>query len=197
MGVVFTGLFAFGLVVFTKIKTDLHLNHILFGNILGIEPHDKWEAFMVGGMSMAVVLVLRRDLLLFCFDPGHAQTIGLRTRTLYYVLLSLLAATVVAALKAVGVLLVIAMLITPGCIGFLLSERFGWVQGIACASAIFSTLAGVYISFFSNASPAACIVLVQTLLFVIALVFAPKRGLLAQRSLSAMRKSRAPLQPVD
>jgi len=181
MGVVFTGLFAFGLVLFTKIKTDVHLDHILFGNILGVEPRDRNETFIIAGVTMAVVLVLRRDLLLFCFDPGHAHTIGLRTTMLYYVLLSLLAATVVAALKAVGIILVIAMLITPGCIGFLLSERFGRMQVIACVSAILSTLTGVYVSFFIDASTAACIVLMQTLVFIVALIFAPKRGLLARR----------------
>jgi ABC-type Mn2+/Zn2+ transport system permease subunit len=185
MGVVFTGLFAFGLVLFTKIKTDVHLDHILFGNILGVEPRDRNETFIIAGVTLAVVLVLRRDLLLFCFDPGHAHTIGLRTTMLYYVLLSLLAATVVAALKAVGIILVIAMLVTPGCIGFLLSERFGRMQAIACVSAVFSTLTGVYVSFFIDASTAACIVLVQTLVFIVALIFAPKRGLLASRIRSA------------
>jgi ABC-type Mn2+/Zn2+ transport system permease subunit len=178
MGVVFTGLFAFGLVIFTKIKTDLHLDHILFGNILGIERRDLIEIFAVGGVTLAVLLALRRDLLLFCFDPGHARSIGLRTNFLYYLLLSLLAATIVASLKAVGIILVIAMLVTPGCIGFLLTERFSRMMAVSAASAIFSAVAGVYMSFFINASTAACMVLVQTFIFVLALLFAPKRGLL-------------------
>jgi ABC-type Mn2+/Zn2+ transport system permease subunit len=178
MGVVFTGLFAFGLVIFTKIKTDLHLDHILFGNILGIERRDLIEIFAVGGVTLAVLLALRRDLLLFCFDPGHARSIGLRTNFLYYLLLSLLAATIVVSLKAVGIILVIAMLVTPGCIGFLLTERFSRMMAVSAASAIFSAVAGVYMSFFINASTAACMVLVQTFIFVLALLFAPKRGLL-------------------
>jgi len=178
MGVVFTGLFAFGLVIFTKIKTDLHLDHILFGNILGIERRDLIEIFAGGGVTLAVLLALRRDLLLFCFDPGHARSIGLRTNFLYYLLLSLLAATIVASLKAVGIILVIAMLVTPGCIGFLLTERFSRMMAVSAASAIFSAVAGVYVSFFINASTAACMVLVQTFIFVLALLFAPKRGLL-------------------
>ncbi len=181
MGVVFTGLFAFGLVLFTKIKTDLHLDHILFGNILGIERSDLLEIFAVGGVTLAVVLALRRDLLLFCFDPGHARSIGLRTNFLYYLLLSLLAATIVASLKAVGIILVIAMLVTPGCIGFLLTDRFSRMMAVAAASAVFSAVAGVYVSFFINASTAACMVLVQTLLFMLALLFAPKRGLITAR----------------
>jgi ABC-type Mn2+/Zn2+ transport system permease subunit len=180
MGVVFTGLFAFGLVIFTKIKTDLHLDHILFGNILGIEPRDLVESCVVGGITLLVVLVLRRDLLLFCFDPSHARAIGLPTRFLYYLLLSLLAATIVAALKAVGIILVIAMLVTPGCIAYLMTDQFSKMLWIATGTAIFSSLAGVYVSFFLNGSTAACMVLVETLLFCGALLFAPKHGLFAR-----------------
>jgi len=177
MGVVFTGLFAFGLVLFTKVKSDLHLDHILFGNILGIEPGDLREILGVGGVTLVTVLVLRRDLLLFCFDPNHAQAIGLPTRFLHYLLLAVLAATIVTALKAVGIILVIAMLVAPGCIALLLSDRFSTMLWIAAASAIFSALAGVYVSFFIDGSTAACIVLVQTLVFLAALVFSPKQGL--------------------
>lgn len=180
MGVVFTGLFAFGLVIFTKVKTDLHLDHILIGNILGIEPRDLYESCIVGGITLLAVLVLRRDLLLFCFDPNHARAIGLPTRFLYYLLLSLLAATIVAALKAVGIILVVAMLVTPGCIGYLLTDRFSRMLWIASGTAVFSSLTGVYISFFIDASTSACMVLIQALIFLVALVFAPKYGLLAQ-----------------
>ena len=123
MGVVFTGLFAFGLVLFTKVKSDLHLDHILFGNILGLEAGDLRNTLIVSGIVLAVVLVLRRDLLLFCFDPAQARAIGLRTQLLYYLLLSLLALTIVISLKAVGIILVIAMLVTPGCIAYLLTDR--------------------------------------------------------------------------
>ncbi len=185
MGVVFTGLFAFGLVIFTKIKTDLHLDHILFGNILGIEPRDMIESCAVAGVTLAIVLALRRDLLLFCFDPSHARSIGLPTGFLYYLLLSLLAATIVAALKAVGIILVIAMLVTPGCIAYLLTDRFTRMLWIATGSAVFSSLAGVYVSFFLNASTAACMVLVQALIFLVVLIFAPKYGLFARPRLTA------------
>ena len=179
MGVVFTGLFAFGLVLFTKVKSDLHLDHILFGNILGIERRDLIESIVVAAVTLAIVLALRRDLLLFCFDPSHARAIGLPTRFLNYLLLALLAATIVAALKAVGIILVIAMLVTPGCIAYLLTDRFGKMLWIATASAVFSSLAGVYVSFFLNASTAACMVLVQSLIFLTSLIFAPKHGLFA------------------
>ncbi len=180
MGVVFTGLFAFGLVLFTKVKSDLHLDHILFGNILGIERRDLIESVVVATVTLVIVLALRRDLLLFCFDPSHARAIGLPTGFLNYLLLALLAATIVAALKAVGIILVIAMLVTPGCIAYLLTDRFSRMLWIATASAVFSSLAGVYVSFFIDGSTAACMVLVQTIIFLAALAFAPKHGLLAR-----------------
>jgi ABC-type Mn2+/Zn2+ transport system permease subunit len=181
MGVVFTGLFAFGLVLFTKIKSDLHLDHILFGNILGLARGDLRDTLIVAGVTLTTILVLRRDLLLFCFDSGHARTIGLHTGMLYYLLLSLLAVTIVVSLKAVGIILVIAMLVTPGSIGYLLTDRFNRMLMIATATAVFSSLSGVYLSFFLNASTGACIVLIQAFVFLVALIFAPKHGLLAQR----------------
>jgi ABC-type Mn2+/Zn2+ transport system permease subunit len=181
MGVVFTGLFAFGLVIFTKVKSDLHLDHILFGNILGLEAGDMRDTLIVGGITLAVILALRRDLLLYCFDPSHARTIGLRTGMLYYLLLSLLAVTIVVSLKAVGIILVIAMLVTPGCIGYLLTDRFNRMLVIAAASAVGSSFVGVYLSFFLNASTGACIVLLQAAIFLVTLFFAPKHGLLATR----------------
>jgi ABC-type Mn2+/Zn2+ transport system permease subunit len=189
MGVVFTGLFAFGLVIFTKVKSDLHLDHILFGNILGLEHGDLRDTLIVGGIALAVILSLRRDLLLYCFDPSHARTIGLRTGMLYYLLLSLLAVTIVVSLKAVGIILVIAMLVTPGCIGYLLTDRFNRMLIIATASAVGSSFVGVYVSFFLNASTGACIVLLQAAIFLVTLFFAPKHGLLA-----TARQRRAPGQ---
>jgi manganese transport system permease protein/manganese/iron transport system permease protein len=181
MGIVFTGLFALGLVMFTKIETDVHLNHILFGSLLGISKEDVIQTSVVGIITLVIILFMRKDLLLFCFDPGQARSIGLNTRMLYYVLLSLLAAAIVVSLQAVGIILVIAMLITPGCIAYLLSDRFNHMLIIAATSAIFSCLMGTYISYFLNASTAGCIILVQTFVFILAMVFAPKHGLLAQR----------------
>jgi ABC-type Mn2+/Zn2+ transport system permease subunit len=181
MGVVFTGLFAFGLVIFTKVKSDLHLDHILFGNILGLAPGDLRDTLIVSGLTLAIVLALRRDLLLYCFDSAHARTIGLRTDLLYYLLLSLLAVTIVVSLKAVGIILVVAMLVTPGCIAYLLTDRFNHMLLIATASAVGSSFFGVYLSFFINASTGACIVLLQAAVFLVALALAPKHGLLAAR----------------
>jgi len=189
MGVVFTGLFAFGLVIYTKVESDLHLDHILFGNILGVTREQLLQTGILGGLVMAVVLMLHRDLLLFCFDANHARSVGLNASRLYYLLLSLLALTIVVSIQAVGIILVISMLVTPGCVAYLLTDRFGRMMGIAVASAVFSACLGIYISFIANASPGGCIVLVQSAQFVLAMVDAPKHGLLARRRL--VRKAAA------
>ncbi len=136
MGIVFTGLFALGLVMFTKVQTDVHLNHILFGSLLGIETADMIQAIVTSSITLFVMLVMRKDLLLFCFDPSQAKAVGLNTTVLHYVMLSVLSATIVAALQAVGIILTVAMLITPGCIAYLLTDRFDRMLIIAVASAV-------------------------------------------------------------
>ncbi|MDX6767852.1 MAG: metal ABC transporter permease [Candidatus Methylacidiphilales bacterium] len=181
LGIVFTGLFAFGLVLFSKTESDLHLDHILFGNILGIEPETLRQVLAIGGVTLAVILVLRKDLMLFCFDPLQARTIGLNTVFLHYLLLCLLAATVVVSLQAVGIILVVAMLITPGCIGYLMSDRFEGMMAWSVGSAWLACAAGIWFSFRIDGSTAACIVLAQAGLFIVALLFAPKHGWLAHR----------------
>lgn len=181
MGVVFTGLFALGLVMFSKVQTDLHLSHILFGSLLGIDRADLIQAVVSGGLTLVVVLVRRRDLLLYLFDANHARAVGLNTTVLHYLLLALLSATIVAALQAVGIILTVAMLIAPGCIAYLVTDRFDRMLVVAVAAAVFSSVAGTYASYFLNGATGACIVLVQALVFVVAMVAAPKYGLLARR----------------
>lgn len=170
LGIAFSGLFAFGLVLFTKIDTGEHLLHILFGNLLGVRWTDIYEIALVGGATLLIVLALRRDLLLYCFDPTHARAIGLRVTVLHYGLLALLSATIVTALKAVGIILVIAMLIAPGAIAFLLTQRFDAMLAIAAASAIGTSIAGTLISFHIDAATGPTIVVLQACLFVIALL---------------------------
>jgi manganese/iron transport system permease protein len=167
---VFSGLFAFGLVLFTKIDTGEHLLHILFGNLLGVRWEDIVEVAAVGGVTLAIVLAKRRDLLLYCFDPTHARAIGLPVTALHYGLLALLAATIVASLKAVGIILVIAMLIAPGAIAFLLTQRFSAMLAIASASAIGTSVAGTLLSFHIDAATGPTIVVLQAGLFVAALL---------------------------
>jgi len=181
MGVVFTGLFALGLVLFTKIESDQHLNHILFGSLLGLPRAQIIQTVVIGTLTLTTTLLLRHDLLLFCFDPGHARSVGLNPKVLNYVMLILLALTIVASLQAVGVILVVAMLVTPGCVGFLLTDRFPRMLWVAVGTAVFASVTGTYASFFLNASTGACIVLTQSGVFLVALVFGPKRGLLVAR----------------
>ncbi len=185
MGIVFSGMFGFGLVLFTKVETDQHLNHILFGNVLGVTPRDLIETGIIAGGTLLAVLLRRRDLLLYCFDPNHARAIGLPVRLLHYGLLVLLSLTIVASLKAVGIILVIAMLVAPGAIAYLLTDSFERMLIIAAAVAIASSALGTIVSFHIDAATGACIVLIQALVFVAAFLFAPKRGLLVRRARGA------------
>lgn len=166
MGVVFTGMFAIGLVMFSKTPSDLHLDHILFGNVLGVSTALLRETGVLSIIILGAVLVLRRDLMLVCFDPTHARVIGRPVRVLTYTLLILLSLTIVASMKAVGIILVVAMLITPGATALLLTKRFDRMLLTATVIAVSSAIGGVYISFFADVSPAACIVLFQTSVFV-------------------------------
>jgi ABC-type Mn2+/Zn2+ transport system permease subunit len=181
MGVVFTGMFAFGLVLFSRTESDMHLDHILFGNILGIRSSQVWQTLALGMVVLGVTLALRRDLLLICFDPAQARVMALPDKFLNYLLLSLLSLAIVVSLQTVGIILVVAMLVTPGSIAHLWTDRFDRMLAIAVAAATTSTATGILISYHIGASTGACIVLVQTLLFVASLAFAPKYGIL-QRS---------------
>lgn len=181
IGVVFTGLFALGLVLMSKVSSSVHLSHILFGDVLGISDADVWQTVIVGSTTLIVVLALRKDLLLFCFDPTHARSIGLNTTFLYYALLVVLALTIVTALQTVGIILVVAMLVTPGATAYLLSDKFDRMLVIAVASSVFSGVTGTYISYFLDGATGGCIVVLQTVLFLGAFVFAPKHGVLAKR----------------
>ncbi|KAB2943297.1 MAG: metal ABC transporter permease [Hyphomicrobium sp.] len=181
MGIVFSGMFAFGLVLFTKVETDQHLNHILFGNMLGITPRDLVEVAIIAGGTLLIVLARRRDLLLYCFDPQHARAIGLPLEVIHYGLLILLALTIIASLKAVGIILVVAMLVAPGAIAYLLSDRFERMLVIAASVAIGSSVLGTLVSFHIDGATGPCIVLIQAFAFVLAFLFAPRRGVLALR----------------
>jgi manganese transport system permease protein len=178
IGLVFTGFFALGLVLVSKIRSNIDLTHILFGNVLGISAADIVQTLVISSLVLLVLLVLRRDLLLFCFDPTHARSIGINTGLLHYLLLSVLSLAAVAGLQTVGIILVVAMLVTPGATAYLLTDRFDRMTLLAVASSVLSSVVGVYISYWTDSSTAGCIVLVQTLLFLLAFVFAPRYGIL-------------------
>ncbi len=169
MGIVFSGMFALGLVMLTKIQTDVHLLHVLFGNVLGITQSDLIEAGSIAVICTVIMIVKRRDLMLYCFDPAHAQVMGLNVRLLHFGMLVLLAMTVVSALKAAGIILVIAMLIAPGAIGFLLTRSFDRMVMVAVSVSVMSCVMGVIISFHIDAATAPLIVIIQAGIFILAL----------------------------
>ncbi|AOR65205.1 metal ABC transporter permease [Pectobacterium wasabiae] len=171
MGIIFSGMFALGLVMFARIDTDQHLNHILFGNVLGITPQELTQILVIAGVTLAVILLKRRDFMLYCFDPNHARVIGLPVKLLHYGLLSLLAMTIVASLQAVGVILVIAMLIAPGIIAFMVCKRFDYMVLVATLVSVISCIAGTLISFYIDGATGPCIVIVQALFFTLALAY--------------------------
>ena len=175
MGVVFAGLFGLGIVLYTSIQTDVHLDHILFGDILGVGIADLWQTGIISLVVTAIVLAKWRDLLLFCFDPQQAGAIGLPVRWLHYGLLALLSLTIVAALTAVGIVLVIALLVAPGAIAFLWSKRFAPMMMIAVAVSVSCSLLGIYLSFFLDSAPAPTIVLLMSATFIVTFIITTAR----------------------
>jgi manganese/iron transport system permease protein len=181
MGVVFSGMFGLGIVLYTAIQTEVHLDHILFGHMLGVGWDDVLETGLIAGFALATVIARRRDLLLFAFDPQHARAVGLRTGLLHYGLLAVIALVVVGALEAVGLILAIALLIGPGATAHLMTERFDRMLLVSIGTAVLAAAGGIVLSFHVDADPAASIVVVLTGLFVLAFLFAPKHGILWQR----------------
>ena len=165
----------------TKIPSNVDLFHILFGNVLGISPQDIIQTAIAGIVTLAIILLRRKDLLLFCFDPNHAKAIGLNTQLMYYTLLSVLALTIVTALQTAGIVLVVAMLVTPGATAYLLTDRFDHMLMISVATSVLSCILGTYFSYHLDVATGGSIVVLLTLLFTIAMLFAPKYGILPQQ----------------
>ena len=166
MGVVFSGMFGLGLILYTSITTNEHLDHVLFGNMLGVGAGDLWTAGVISAGVSAFVLLTWKDLLLHAFDPGQARASGLRVGVLHYGLLSALSLVIVATLSATGLILAVALLVTPGAIAFLTVRSFGWMLVVSALVCALAMLAGTYASFFLDSAPGATIVLVLTAIFV-------------------------------
>lgn len=166
LGIVFSGMFGLGLVLYVKVQSDVHLDHILFGDMLGISVADMIETGIIALLATLFLGILRKDLLVNAFDAQHARAIGLPVRVLHYGLLMVLSLTVVGALKAVGIILSVAMLVAPGAIAFLLTRRFASMLLVAIAVAITASLAGIWLSFLIDSAPAPTIVLFMSLFFV-------------------------------
>jgi manganese/iron transport system permease protein len=190
VGVLFAGTFAFGVMLFSTIEgyvTDL-LGYLL-GNVLGIGVGDLIQVAILGAIVLAIVLAIRKELLFATFDPLGAAASGLPVARLEYLLLALLGVTIVVSIQAVGIIMVVAMLVTPAATAQLLVIRFGRMMAVGVALAAVSAVLGLYLSFYLNLASGASIVLVETVLFVIALVLGPKTGLLSR---AAQRAAVAP-----
>ncbi len=182
IGVVYTAYFAAGLIILSIWPISMKLRSIIVGNILGIADQDIWQMVIVSVLALLVILAKWKDLLVYCFDPSHARTIGLNTWLLEMTLLTLMAGVAIAALQTVGAALVMAMLITPGATAYLLTDRFGRMMILASLMGCITAAIGAYLSYYLDGSTGGCIVVLQTVLFLIALFLAPRRGILAGRA---------------
>jgi len=167
MGVVFSSLFALGLVMMSKIETDVHLDHILFGDMLGLSWSNIVESAVISMAVLGFIAFKGRDLVVYIFDHQHAKAIGLSVSFLHYSLLIILSLTIVASLKVVGMILVISLLIAPGAIAFLLTNKFCHMLCLAMIISTICSITGVYLSFFIDSAPAPTIIMLMSLLFIL------------------------------
>src|SRR5690625_4020623 len=192
IGIVFTAFFAVGIIFMSKAQTATDLTQILFGNVLSVRTSDMLMTLITGVIVLLAVVLFYKELLVSTFDPTMAATYGLPIKVIHYGIMVLLTLATVASLQTVGVVLVVAMLITPAATAYLLTNRL-WVMLILAASfGSISSLAGLYISFKHNLSSGAVIVLAATMLFIISFIFSPKQGVLWRTIKS--RKNKAAIQ---
>lgn len=176
LGIVFSGMFAVGLILYIAVKPEVHLDHILFGDMLGITGADLIQTLLIAALIVAVIAVKWRDLMLFSFDPQQAQVCGLPARLMHYGLLCMVSLTIVATLKAVGIILSISLLIAPGAIALLLTRRFSHALLVAVAVSVLVSLSGVYLSFFIDSAPAPTIVVLFALVFIVAMIVSGQKA---------------------
>lgn len=170
MGIVFSGMFGLGIVLYVSVETNAHLDHILFGNILGVEQHELWTTGIIS-FGVSIVLILKwKDWLLHSFDPVQARTSGLNVNLLHFGMLTALSLTIIAILSAAGLILAIGLVIAPGATAFLLVRKFSMMLCLSTVICIISMMFGTYISFFLDSAPAPTIVLVMTIIFLAALI---------------------------
>lgn len=170
MGILFSGMFAIGIILVTKIHTNIHLSHILFGNILGITKNEFIFTIIISAVISIILLLKLKDFILFCFDATQAKVVGLPVTFLHYLLLSMLSLAIVTTLQAAGIVLVIAMLISPGITAFLLTKRFEYMLVIAVFVSVIASIIGTIISYHLDADTGPSIVIVQAIIFVLAYI---------------------------
>ena len=180
IGVMFTGFFALGILLLSRVTSYQDLTHILFGDILGVTPADLGGMLAIVIVVMITVSLFYKELLVTSFDPGHALAIGLSPEVVRYGLLLLLALTIVTAIQTVGVVLVLALLVTPAAAASLLVRQLPRIMLLGAIFTIIAALVGVYTSYYGNVASGATIVLTLTVIFALAFLFAPERGLVWQ-----------------
>ncbi|MDG3578853.1 metal ABC transporter permease [Rhizobium sp. YJ-22] len=181
IGLIFTSFFGLGLFMVSLSPTSVNIQTIVLGNILAISPADTLQLVIIGGVSLAILAVKWKDLMVTFFDESHARTIGLNPAFIKGLFFTLLSASTVAALQTVGAFLVVAMVVTPGATAYLLTDRFERVIGLSFTIGALTSGVGAYLSYFLDGATGGVIVVLQTLLFLAAFVFAPKHGLIASR----------------
>lgn len=189
IGLIFTSFFGLGLFMISLSPTSVNIQTIVLGNILAITPEDTLQLVIIAGVSLAILMVKWKDLMVTFFDENHARSIGLNPSYLKVLFFTLLSASTVAALQTVGAFLVIAMVVTPGATAYLLSDRFPRLIVISVVIGTLTSFFGAYLSYFLDGATGGIIVVLQTLIFLTAFVFAPKHGMLAAR-----RRARAALE---
>jgi manganese/iron transport system permease protein len=182
IGLIFTSFFGLGLFMVSLSPTSVNIQTIVLGNVLAITPEDTLQLAIIGFVSLAILLLKWRDLMVTFFDESHARSIGLKPTFLKVLFFTLLAACTVAALQTVGAFLVIAMVVTPGATAYLLTDRFPRLIVISVTIGMLTSLIGAYGSYFLDGATGGIIVVLQTLLFLAAFIFAPKHGWLAARA---------------
>ena len=170
MGVLFSGFFGIGMILYFLVNTNIHLDHILFGNLLGIEKHEMRSVIPLSILVTSIIIIKWKDYLLYSFDLVQAKASGLKVNILHYVLLSIISVTVVITLSATGLILAVGLIIAPGAIAFLLTRQFSNMLIISVLICVFSMFFGTYLSFFIDSAPAPTIILVLTILFFIAFI---------------------------
>ncbi len=191
IGLVFTALFALGLLMASIWPTSVSIQTIVLGNILAIADEDVVQVAIIAGVSAVVMAFIWKDLMVTFFDESHARSIGINTGLLKIIFFTVLSACTVAALQTVGACLVIAMVVTPGATAYLLTDRFGLLVLISIAMGIVTSFVGAYLSYFLDGATGGVIVTLQTLLFLLAFFFAPQHGVLAARRRARLTVSEA------
>jgi manganese/iron transport system permease protein len=192
IGMIFISFFALGLFMVSISPTPINVQSIVLGNVLAITPADTIQLVIIGAVTLVVLSVIWKDLMLVFFDESHARAIGVRATALKVVFFALLAASTVAAMQTVGAFLVIALVVTPGATAYLLTDRFPRLILIAVAMGSITCFVGVYLSYFLDGATGGVVIMLQTGIFLLAFLFAPRHGLLAQRAQVRAKSPDAP-----